>query len=238
MNRLLPRNPAFSRSLALSLGVHGAAFGAALLVVLGGRPGAREPGVPTVMVAAAEPSSAWKLEPPPEPVPSEVEAPLLPAPELVPTEVPLDAPAESLVSAEAPLSVPVLDWNTLLVDARPLERLVRRAEAAPLEPVQVAEAVAPLVPRGESRPPRLLEGPPPAYPRIAKRLQQEGSVLLELEVDAGGRVAAAHVLESSGFERLDEAAREGVLAWRFEPALRDGAPVTERFRHRIQFVLG
>lgn len=232
------RPSGFGRSFALSLCVHGAAFGAALLVALEAGPGARTRGEAVLLVAAAEPESAWTLEAAPEPSPSELEPPQVPAPELVPAPVPQDAPLEPVTPVEEPLQVEIVDWSALRMDARPLERLERRSETVPAEPVLASEASAPPVARGESRPPRLLEGPAPAYPRLALRLQQQGSVLLELTVDADGRVAAARVLESSGFERLDEAAREGVLAWRFEPALRDGAPVTERFRHRIQFVLG
>jgi protein TonB len=235
---LRSRSTGFGRSFALSLGVHGAAFGAALLVAVQAGPGARTRGEAVLLVAAAEPESTWTLEAPNEPPPGQLETPQVPAPELVPAQVPDDAPLEPLSPPEEPLLASIVDWSSVRVDARPLERLERRLEPAAAEPVLAAEAAAPPVARGEDRPPRLLEGPAPAYPRIALRLQQEGSVLLELEIDAAGRVSAVHVLESSGFERLDEAAREGVLGWRFEPALRDGAPVSERFRHRIQFVLG
>jgi protein TonB len=235
---LRTRPSGFGRSFALSLGVHGAAFGAVLLVALEAGPGARTRGEAVLLVAAAEPESAWTLEAAPEPSPSELETPQMPAPELVPAQVPEGAPLEPVTPVEEPMLASIVDWSSLRIDARPLERLERRAPPAPAEPVLAAQASAPPVARGESRPPRLLEGPAPAYPRIALRLQQQGSVLLELTIDADGRVSAVAVLESSGFERLDEAAREGVLAWRFEPALRDGAPVSERFRHRIEFVLG
>lgn len=243
MDARLPRTPAtppaFGRSLALSLGLHGAAFGAALFVAFGPRAGLRTGGPAAIVrVAEAELESEWTLEAAPDSPAAELEPPTLPAPELVPVDAPADAPVPRLVPDEATLAAPLFDWSTALADARPLARIERRPQVVESAPIAAAElSTAAPAPRGEDRPLRLVEGPAPAYPRVALRLQQQGNVLLELEVDVAGHVAAVRVLESSGFERLDEAAREGVLAWRFEPALRDGTPVPERFRHRIQFVL-
>jgi len=241
LSRAFATPQAFGRSLALSLGLHAAAFGAALLV-LGLQAGVRDSGPSVaVFVSQAEPQSEWTLELASEPEPREVESPELPPAELVPLELP-EASAVPPTPEAALAAAPLFDWAAASADMQPLERIeprpqVAQAAPAPAAAAAAAEPAAPPAPRGEDRPLRLVEGPAPAYPRIALRLQQQGSVLLELEVDAAGRVVAVHVLESSGFERLDEAARQGVLAWRFEPALRDGEPVAERFRHRIQFVL-
>ena len=229
--------PAFGRSLVLSVGLHAAAFGAALLVAFGPARGvdARGPSA-LVLLAEAEAETTWDLEAPPEAPDTTVVPPALPTPDLVPVEVPLEALEQALEPDDAPLAEPLFDWGSTRVDGRPLARLEARPEVA-AEPAPPSELAAAPAPRGEDRPLRLVEGPPPAYPRMALRLQQQGSVLLELAVDTEGRVAEVLVVESSGFERLDEAARRGVLAWRFEPALRDGQPVPETFRHRIQFVL-
>ncbi|HVS18664.1 MAG TPA: TonB family protein [Planctomycetota bacterium] len=230
--------PAFGRSLVLSFGLHAAAFGAALLVAFGPSRGVNSSGPTAVVVLAdAELDTAWTLAAPPEEPVEELESPELPTPELVPVEEPLEALERALEPDDAPLVEPLFDWSTTRADARPIERLEPRPAVAELAPAPPSEPASAPAPRGEDRPLQLVHGPPPAYPRLALRLQQQGDVLLELEVDAAGRVVAVHMLESSGFERLDEAARQTVLAWRFEPALRDGEPVPERFRHRIQFVL-
>jgi len=92
-------------------------------------------------------------------------------------------------------------------------------------------------PKGESRALALLDSPRPPYPRISLRLDEEGSVLVRIHVGADGRVGAVEVLESSGFERLDEAAVAGVRAWRFEPEVRDGKAVAGTYDHRIIFVI-
>lgn len=237
-----PRTPAgaspFARSLALSLGLHGLAVAAGALVVLEALPD-DEPGALSalVMLAPSEPSTESAFEATTEAPRREVEPPALSEAELVPVEVSDDAPYEPLTAEQPLLAAALVDWSTTRVDTRPLRRAERPAALAEPAPDPAAEPPAEPAPRGESRAPRLIDGPPPSYPRVALRLQQQGSVLLEIEVDAAGRVAAVSVLESSGFARLDQAAREGVLAWRFEPALRDGAPVAERFRHRVEFVI-
>ena len=214
--------PAFGRSLVLSVGLHAAAFGAALLVAFGPARGvdARGPSA-LVLLAEAEAETTWDLEAPPEAPDTTVVPPALPTPDLVPVEVPLEALEQALEPDDAPLAEPLFDWGSTRVDGRPLARLEARPEVA-AEPAPPSELAAAPAPRGEDRP---------------LRLQQQGSVLLELAVDTEGRVAEVLVVESSGFERLDEAARRGVLAWRFEPALRDGVAVPETFRHRIQFEL-
>ncbi|MDR7426440.1 MAG: energy transducer TonB [Armatimonadota bacterium] len=52
-----------------------------------------------------------------------------------------------------------------------------------------------------------------------------GRVRVRLLVLADGTVAEVEVLISSGDPELDQAARQGLLRWRFLPARRDGVPV-------------
>ncbi len=67
------------------------------------------------------------------------------------------------------------------------------------------------------------DAPPPAYPRDALRRRLEGTVLLQVLVDADGRPLDVVVQQSSGHRVLDDAARQQVLKrWRFRPAMRDG----------------
>jgi len=79
--------------------------------------------------------------------------------------------------------------------------------------------------------------PDPPYPSIARRHGWEGVVELELVIDANGRVRAASVVRSSGFDVLDEAACDAGLDWRFEPARTGGNAVESRLRTRVRFVL-
>lgn len=78
----------------------------------------------------------------------------------------------------------------------------------------------------------------PAYPPIAARLNEQGSVQLSLIVDERGYVADAAVLTSSGYGALDAAAVAWVKAyWRYQPARRDGVPTTSRTEAIVTFRL-
>ena len=65
----------------------------------------------------------------------------------------------------------------------------------------------------------------PAYPAAALRSREEGTVLLRVEVDAGGRPASVEIERSSRSRELDQAAREAVSEWTFRPAIENGVPV-------------
>lgn len=90
---------------------------------------------------------------------------------------------------------------------------------------------------GLELPPHLADGPAPAYPESARRRSEEGDVRCRLEVDERGAVVAVTVLRSSGWPDLDEAARSGLLGWRFQPATCGGAPRACIVEHVVTFRL-
>ncbi|KVC30958.1 hypothetical protein WS58_25565 [Burkholderia pseudomultivorans] len=96
-------------------------------------------------------------------------------------------------------------------------------------------APAPAAPRFVARPECALTQPD--YPPQSLRAGEHGTVLVELETDAAGQVAAAHVAAGSGYARLDAAARDAVLASRCTPYRENGAPVPMRARVPIRFDL-
>ena len=67
-------------------------------------------------------------------------------------------------------------------------------------------------------PPRLKERPPLLLPPDALTIDETREVLLLVEVMENGRVGKISVSRSSGVKALDDAARENVAHWRFEPA--------------------
>ncbi len=82
------------------------------------------------------------------------------------------------------------------------------------------------------------QSPPPAYPEIARRENQEGSVLLRVLVEADGSVARVEIAQSSGFDALDRAAVDTVrIRWRFVAAERGGANVASWVLVPIRFAL-
>jgi periplasmic protein TonB len=58
---------------------------------------------------------------------------------------------------------------------------------------------------------------PPVYPKESQRKREHGTVLLRVLVDSLGRPAQVQIERSSGFSRLDAAAREAVEKFLFHP---------------------
>jgi len=63
----------------------------------------------------------------------------------------------------------------------------------------------------------------PDYPEEARQQRIQGTVALELHINADGTVAAAHL--ASGPPLLAQAAIDAVKQWRFKPRTEDGRPV-------------
>jgi periplasmic protein TonB len=71
--------------------------------------------------------------------------------------------------------------------------------------------------------PKLRPADKPYYPAASIRAQEQGTTGLQVCVDARGRVSSASVAQSSGYQRLDEAALKWVRDARFTPGSVDGA---------------
>jgi len=101
-------------------------------------------------------------------------------------------------------------------------------------PVQGAVAIAPAAhlatppPPANQAPPRVIQFnpnvsdggsyPAPLYPGIAQRNHYEGTVVVEIAVEASGEISQVRVFKSSGFSVLDESAMDVVKRrWRFPP---------------------
>ncbi|MCH7269754.1 energy transducer TonB [Burkholderia gladioli] len=169
------------------------------------------------LVAAPTPQPVAKPEPrperPPEPKPRPIEKPV----------VRKTAP---LLSSEAPAERSVAPAKT---------EAVKPVEPAPPPPVptpSAAPAPAP-TPLAPAPGPNLLDTPKqissaelkqlgcriprPDYPPKAKRLEQEGTVLVRLTIGADGAVKTARVARSSGYPLLDAAALTSIEAGRCQP---------------------
>jgi periplasmic protein TonB len=72
-------------------------------------------------------------------------------------------------------------------------------------------------------PPRLVRQTRPRYPQEAFVKRVEGTVVVEILIDESGRVSRTRVIES--IPLLDEAARDTVSGWLFQPAVKRGHPV-------------
>lgn len=82
-----------------------------------------------------------------------------------------------------------------------------------------------------------LRNPPPEYPLSARRLGQEGKVVLRVKVDPFGAPVEVHLAQSSGVMSLDRAALEAVQRWSFVPARRGEEAVAAWVEVPIRFQL-
>lgn len=67
----------------------------------------------------------------------------------------------------------------------------------------------------------------PVYPASEVRANHTGTVMLKFLIGTGGDVKQAEVESSSGFPRLDEAAKLALSRCRFIPVMADGVPVEQ-----------
>jgi TonB family protein len=81
--------------------------------------------------------------------------------------------------------------------------------------------------------PRLLDGPQPGVPEIARQRGVYGVVTLEAAIDESGKVSDVNVI--TGPDLLASAAREAVMKWRFAAATRDGHAVQSTLPIQVKF---
>jgi len=173
----------------------------------------------------------------------------LPAPDTAPKAVP-EPPPVKLQPAKKPVVKPKQER---LVTKAPVTPEQERVEPLPeplAEPVtEQAKASEPVV---EAPPAQMQTGPvtlsselsvscpkliAPTYPAISRRMGEEGKLVLRVELDENGRIDDAKVINSSGYERLDDAALAAVKSWQCNPSLRNGQPVRAVALQPFNFVL-
>ena len=88
-------------------------------------------------------------------------------------------------------------------------------------------------------PPVPIQQVSPEYPEFAKKSGIEGQVVVEVAVMKDGSVGAVNVVKSlmAGPGGLDEAAKEAVKQWKFQPAQSGGKPVACWVTFPISFSL-
>lgn len=201
-----------------TLALVGAAHLGLVFVLLSMEPVARAIGLPRpLMVSLLTPPA-----PPPPPAPPVVERPkpLPPSPRVEQPPPPLPPPP--VLSAPEAAPSPVVTAPPPPEPA-PVPAILPPPAPAPVKAAPVAVASGPPAPPVEAvLAPRFdadyLHNPKPAYPPLARRMGEQGRVLLRVYVRADGSPGQVDIRESSGFERLDRAARDTVARWRFLPA--------------------
>lgn len=82
-----------------------------------------------------------------------------------------------------------------------------------------------------------LQNPKPVYPAMSRRQGEEGKVVLRVRVSTQGAALSVEMKQSSGFTRLDEAARAAVEKWRFVPARQGNEAVESSVLVPLNFTL-
>lgn len=159
--------------------------------------------------------------PPPAPQPTPKPQPVVrqtPKPQPTPLPVAVADPAPSDHAPIVPAPVPPAPAEPSPAPAKPVEPAVPA--------VQLPSSTA-----------DYLNNPAPAYPPLSRRLGEQGRVVVRVLIGTDGTASQAEIRSSSGFERLDQAALQTVLKWRYVPGKRAGVPEAMWFNVPINFVL-
>lgn len=173
---------------------------------------------PLVTQESATPITVSIIAPPsPEPVPEPEIVPIIKPvkvakkviikpKKVVQKIVPVEQPDQTMLEAT---TEPVFEQQQDEVEeAVPVVEQKAAAKSAPVEEVveQPKFGVA------------YLNNPAPSYPRLSRRMGEEGRVLLKVLVSAEGAANSVTIEKSSGSARLDQSALDSVKRWRFVPA--------------------
>ncbi|MBG6074459.1 energy transducer TonB [Polaromonas sp. CG_9.11] len=183
--------------------------------------------------------------PQPQPEPA---SPAPPAPPTLPKRPVTPAPAVQKKTVPKPVirpqAQPLVTADPTPAPNAPAGSLT---PAPAFTPAPVAEAPAgPAAPGGPPASPSIqlpssnadyLQNPKPAYPALSKRLGEQGKVVIRVLIGADGTPQKAELRQSSGYERLDQAALNTVLKWRYVPGKRGGVAEDMWFNVPINFVL-
>ena len=153
-----------------------------------------------------------------------------------PVEKSLEKPPVNVAKTEVQRQLPALDESKSNSAGE-----TRRASEKPLiteKAQQSAQAELSVTKEVVSTQPRFARTPAaPVYPALARRRQQQGTVWVDVRLDAQGRQIGLQVLRSSGVKSLDQAALTAVKQWQFLPERQNGIGVPSRVHIPIEFAI-
>jgi protein TonB len=209
-------------------------------------------------VVAAHAAALWAMQhafaqpqPPEVVVPAEViaefVAPPAPAPKppAPPPPAPAPKPQPKPVVKKAALPKAIADPTPSpaaprgAIDDAPQEKTPPAPPAPATPPVPPAPPAPPAAPKMElpSSNAAYLNNPSPTYPAVSKRMGEQGKVFLRVYINEQGQPEKIEIKQTSGYDRLDEAALNTVRNWKFVPGKRNGVPEAMWHIVPINFVL-
>lgn len=156
-----------------------------------------------------------------------------PAPTPASTAVPTYAPVLAVASSAAPaFSAPLAAPGLATAATSPVPAALSAPVSAPTGTAVAALGASPTAAHDSSGGPVRVAAAlqasgtcaKPAYPELSRRREEQGSVQLKFLVAADGHVVESQIEQSSGYPRLDEAARAGLSKCQFKPGTVDGKP--------------
>jgi protein TonB len=217
------------RSLAVSLAVHAGAVTLLVFTVhfVKPRPLAQTETITAHFLVEDTPAPATPAPLPPVPEPPAPPPPTLEAPRIAP-------PEPTPVAAPEPLPAPAQPITTTNAHA-PTTVATHPRRAGPAAPPKSVTTGGASAGAASAARPRYASNPPPNYPPEARRLKQQGEVLLRVRVAADGSASEVTLKHSSGFPALDEAAIAAVRRWKFEPARVAGVAIAAEVEVPVRF---
>lgn len=167
--------------------------------------------------------SVVNLTPPAPPPPQEAPPPPPSKPQIV-----VPAPVVRLVAASPQIATTPIP-QPIAISAPSV--------MAPAPTVALAAPSPPSTVQGGDLSTQMVSGKPPRYPIESRRKHEQGTVVLALTLGTDGAVEAVSIARSSGFSRLDDAARDAVRKWRWRPMIQQGRAVKVKGVVEIPFVL-
>ncbi len=175
--------------------------------------------MPTVVQALLLEDRRPEVRSEPRPEPAKPVPPPLLKPETPPIKTPPQSPAPTVVE---PAVVAQANANAIAAASPPPAPANTSAPASP-----AATAVAapkPAAPARTTANVNMAQCEKPEYPSASRRMEEEGTVALRFLVGVDGKIVQSEIEKSSGYKRLDEAARTGLSKCQFKPATVDGKP--------------
>ena len=174
-------------------------------------------------------------------VPARTTPTIFQAPARVPTGITkiidpetLPAPALAAVGVPGGIGAAASGGNNVITGlAREMPRATPPAPARTPEP---AKAIQRIRLGGQVQMAKLISGPAPVYPPLARQARISGVVLLEAVIARDGTIMDLHVVK--GHPLLVPAAMAAVRNWRFQPSSLNGEPVEVTTEIEVNFKLG
>ncbi|PMH37103.1 hypothetical protein BCU68_08365 [Vibrio sp. 10N.286.49.B3] len=192
------------------------------------------------------PAATAPVEEKPKKAPQKVEKKPEPTPEVQQEKPPVSKPKSIKKPEPVKKALPVKKKTPKPVEKKPepkIEEKVQPIETAQITKEQLLETkkepshTSSAMPKMVSKPSFKTKPTPINYPRLAKRRNWQGDILIEVWLDQSGKQIKQHIVNSSGFDLLDSTALKTISKWKFEQYQESGQPIAHRVQIPVTFKL-